>query len=96
MKNYILIAAIITLTFVSCKKSETKVGTSENPSGTITTTTIETDKSAGFDSTKINATVDKAKEKLEVAGEKIDEAADKEGEKLKKAGEDVKEDLQKK
>ena len=91
MKNFILSAAVIAVTFVSCKKSETKVETSENPDGTITTTTIETEKSTGFDSAKINPTVDKAKEKLEVAGEKIDAAADKAGDKLKKAGEDVKE-----
>ena len=107
MKNFILSAAVIAVTFVSCKKSETKVETSENPDGTITTTTIETEKSTGFDSAKINATVDKAKEKLEVAGEKIDAAADKAGEdvkevaakgaeKVEKGAEKAKEDLQKK
>lgn len=91
MKKYFLSAMVISLSLASCKQSETKVETSENPDGTVTTTTVETQKSAGFDSAKINATVDKAKEKLEVAGDKIDAAADKAGDKLKKAGENVKE-----
>jgi hypothetical protein len=85
-----LATGIVFLTLLSCKKSETKIETTENPDGSVTTTTIETDESSGLDSAKINNTVDKAKDKLNTAGEKIDDAADKAGEKLKEAGEDVK------
>ncbi|HOB24613.1 MAG TPA: hypothetical protein PKV58_10485 [Kaistella sp.] len=91
MKNYLLAAGFLTLILTACKQSETKVLTSENPDGSVTTTTVETEKTTGVDSAKINATVDKAKEKLNTAGEKIDEAADKAGEHLEKAGEDLKE-----
>lgn len=85
-----LAAGIVFLTLLSCKKSETKIETTENPDGSVTTTTIETEKSSGLDSAKINNTVDKAKDKLNTAGEKIDDAADKAGKKLKEAGKDVK------
>lgn len=91
MKHFILPAIAISLFLMSCKQTETKVETSENPDGTVTTTTIETNKSTGFDSTKINNTVDKTKEKLNVAGEKIDAAAEKAGDKLNEAGKDIKE-----
>ncbi|UOE40978.1 hypothetical protein MTP09_13905 [Chryseobacterium suipulveris] len=91
MKSTILAAGIISLGLMSCKQSETKVETSENPDGSVTTTTFETEKTTALDSAKINATVDKAKEKLNEAGEKIDEAAKKAGEKLEKAGDDLKE-----
>jgi len=90
MKKYVLSSAAAALLFIGCKQSETKTETSENPDGSITTTTVETNKSTGLDSAKIQSAVDKAKEKLNVAGEKIDAAADKAGEGLKKAGEDVK------
>ena len=90
MKNYILTAAALSLLLISCKQSESKVETTENPDGSVVTTTIETEKSTALDSATINATVDKAKEKLNVAGEKIDEVADRAGTELKKAGEDVK------
>jgi hypothetical protein len=90
MKKYLFSAVIISLFLCSCKQSETKVETAENPDGTVTTTTIETNKSTGLDSAKINSTIDKAKEKLNAAGEKIDEAADKAGDKLDKAGDDLK------
>ncbi|MCP2037199.1 hypothetical protein [Chryseobacterium sp. HSC-36S06] len=90
MNKYFLMAAAISVSAISCKQSETKIETTENPDGTVTTTTLETEKSTAFDSAKINATVDKAKEKLNVAGEKIDEVADRAGTELKKAGEDVK------
>ena len=90
MKKYFLTAAVFSLMLMSCKQSETKVETTENPDGSVVTTTIETEKSTVLDSATINATVDKAKEKLNVAGEKIDEVADRAGTELKKAGEDVK------
>lgn len=90
MKKYFLSATVVALFFTSCKQSETKTEISENPDGTVTTTTVETQKSTGLDSAKINSTVDKAKEKLEIAGNKIDAAAHKAGHQLKKAGEDVK------
>ena len=90
MKNTILSTLALSLILCSCKQSETKVETAENPDGTVTTTTIETNKTTSFDSTKVNATLDKAKEKLNDAGEKIDAAAGKAGVELKKAGEDVK------
>lgn len=90
MKKYLFSAVVISLFLSSCKQSETKVETAENPDGTVTTTTIETNKSTGLDSAKINNTIDKAKEKLNAAGEKIDAAADKAGDKLNKAGDDLK------
>lgn len=90
MKKIIAIATVISLGLMSCKQSETKIETTENPDGSTTTTTIETEQSTGLDSAKINATVDKAKEKLNTAGEKIDAAAEKAGDKLEKAGQDVK------
>ena len=90
MKKYFLTATVISLFLFSCKQSETKVETAENPDGTVTTTTVETNKTTGLDSTKVNATIDKTKENLDAAGKKIDAAADKAGEQLKKAGEDVK------
>lgn len=90
MKNYFLLTACLLMSLSACKQSETKILTSENPDGTVTTTTVETEKSTGLDSAKINATVDKAKEKLNVAGEKIDDAADRAGETLQEAGEDLK------
>ena len=90
MKKYYLSAIALSLFLSSCKQSETKVETAENPDGTVTTTTIETNKSTGLDSAKINSTLDKTKEKLNQAGEKIDKAADKAGDKLEKAGEDLK------
>ena len=90
MKKSILSAIVFSLFLYSCKQSETKIETAENADGTVTTTTIETNKSTDFDSTKINKTVDEAKEKLNTAGEKIDDAADKAGAHLKKVGEDLK------
>lgn len=91
MKSLVLSLIATTFTLISCTQSEKKIETSENPDGSLTTTTIETEKSIHPDSAKINATLDKAKEKLEVAGEKIDAAAEKAGEKLEQAGKDVKE-----
>ncbi|KMQ70491.1 hypothetical protein [Chryseobacterium koreense] len=90
MKTFFLAAGFISLSVIACKKSETKIETTENPDGSVTTTTIETEKATTVDTAKINATMDQAKEKLNKAGEKIDEAADHAGEKLKKAGEDLK------
>lgn len=90
MKKYFLTGAVFSLMLMSCKQSETKVETNENPDGSITTTTIEKEETTALDSATINATVDKAKEKLNEAGEKIDEAAEQAGTQLKKAGEDVK------
>lgn len=90
MKTFFLTAGLIALSVIACKKSETKIQTTENPDGSVTTTTIETEKTTMVDTAKINATVDQAKEKLNEAGKKIDEATEKTGEKLKKAGEDVK------
>ena len=90
MKKYFLTATILSLFLLSCKQTETKVETAENPDGTVTTTTIETNKSTGLDSVKVNNTIEKAKEKLNAAGEKIDSAAHKAGEKLDKAGENLK------
>ncbi|UJF30811.1 hypothetical protein L0B70_05370 [Kaistella sp. 97-N-M2] len=90
MKASFFTTAILALFFTSCKQTETKIETSENPDGSVTTTTVETQKSTAFDSVKINSTVDKAKEKLNKAGEKIDAAANKAGDELKKAGEDLK------
>ena len=90
MKKYFLTAAVFSLLLMSCKQSETKVETTENPDGSVTTTTIEKEETTALDSATINATVGKAKEKLNAAGEKIDEAAEHAGAHLKKAGEDVK------
>ncbi|MEC5158706.1 hypothetical protein [Chryseobacterium sp. MP_3.2] len=90
MKSLILSIVALTFTAVSCTQSETKIETAENPDGSLTTTTIETEKSLYPDSAKINATVDKAKAKLEIVGEKLDVAAEKTGEKLQQAGENVK------
>lgn len=90
MKKNIVAAMVISLFFTSCTQSETKIETSENPDGSVTTTTLETEKTVYPDSAKINATVDKAKAKLEVVGEKLDAAAEKTGEKLQEAGENVK------
>jgi hypothetical protein len=55
MKNYLLAAGFLTLSLTACKQSETKVLTSENPDGSVTTTTVETEKTTGVDSAKINA-----------------------------------------
>ena len=88
--NKFLIAGIVSLSLTACKKSETKVETTENPDGTVTTTTIETEKTTALDSATVNATVEHAREKLNKAGEKIDEVADKAGDELQKAGSDVK------
>lgn len=90
MKPYFLGAAIISLTLLSCTKSEINVKKVENPDGTITTTTVEKESSTTLDSVKINATVDNATEKLDKAGNKIDAAAKDAGKTLKQAGEDVK------
>lgn len=90
MKKYILATALISVGLMSCKKSETKVLTTENPDGSVTTTTVQTEHTTALDSAKINNTVDQAKEKLNQAGEKLDAAANKAGEKLDKAGEDIK------
>ena len=90
MKNYMIIAAAVSLTLLSCKKAEKRTETSENPDGSVTTTTIETEKSSSLDSARINETLEETKEKLNTAGEKLDDAADKAGHELKKAGEEVK------
>lgn len=90
MKKYFLTASIAGLFLSSCTQSETKTETAENPDGTLTTTTIETEKNTNFDSAKINNAVDQTKEKLNDAGEKIDNAADKAGTELKRAGEKLK------
>ncbi|MCQ4035879.1 hypothetical protein [Kaistella montana] len=90
MKNYIIIAAAVSLSLMSCKKAEKKTETVENPDGSVTTTTIETEKTTSLDSARINETVEEAKERLNSAGEKIDDATDKAGHELKKAGEDLK------
>lgn len=102
MKKYFLIAGAVALTVLSCKQSETKTETTENPDGSVTITTVETDKSTALDSATINATVDKAKEKLNVAGETLQkagedvkDAASKGAEKVEKGAEKVKEDLKK-
>ena len=95
MKQYLLGAAIISLTLLSCTKSEINVKKVENPDGTITTTTVEKESSTTLDSVKINATVDNAKEKLDKAGNKIDEFATDGRTQLKKAGEDVKDAAEK-
>lgn len=90
MKKYLLVAGAVSLSVFSCTQSETKTETTENPDGTMTVTTVETEKSTALDSAVINSTVDQAKEKLNVAGEKIDKAAEKAGDELQKAGENVK------
>lgn len=90
MKNYFLIAVTTAVLLVSCKKTETNIETVENADGTITTTTTEKEHSTTLDSAKIDATVDRAKENLNEAGNKIDSAAKEVGHDLKKAGEDVK------
>ena len=86
MKQYFLAAAVISLGLMSCKKSEVNVQKVENPDGTVTTTTTEKERTTSLDSVKINATVDDAKEKLDVAGNKIDAAAKDAGQTLKQAG----------
>lgn len=90
MKKYFLIATVISIGLMSCKKSEVKVETVENPDGSVTTTTVEQERSTTLDSVEINAKVDQAKDKLDEAGNKINAAADDAGRTLKKAGEDVK------
>ena len=83
MKQYFLGAAVISLGFMSCKKSEVNVETVENGDGTVTTTTTESQRTTTLDSVAINATIDDAKEKLDVAAKDA-------GQTLKQAGEDVK------
>lgn len=90
MKKYFLIASAISLGLMSCKKSEVKIETVENPDGTVTTTRTEKEHSTTLDSVKINATVDQAKEKLNDAGEKIDEYATDGRTQFKKAGKELK------
>lgn len=90
MKKYFLIATVISLGLMSCKKSEINVETVENPDGTVTTTTTEKEHSTTLDSVQINSTVDHAKEKLNDAGEKIDEYATDGRTQFKKAGKDLK------
>ena len=90
MKNYMIIAAAVSLALISCKKAEKRTEITENPDGSVTATTVETEKSTSLDSARINETVEKAKERLNSAGEKIDDAADKAGHELRKAGEEVK------
>ena len=90
MKSITFSLIALSFIFTGCTQSETKIETSENPDGSVTTTTLETEKTLYPDSAKINATVDKAKAKLEVVGEKLDAAAEKTGEKLQEAGENVK------
>ena len=48
MKNYLLAAGFLTLSLTACKQSETKVLTSENPDGSVTTTTVETEKTTDY------------------------------------------------
>ena len=90
MKSFTFSLIALSFSVMSCTQSETKIETAENPDGSVTTTTVETEKSLYPDSAKINQTVDKAKAKLEVVGEKLDVAAEKTGEKLQEAGENVK------
>ncbi len=85
-----IIAATVSLLLISCKKAEKRTEITENPDGSVTTTTIETEKSTSLDSARINETMEEAKERLNSAGEKIDNAADKAGHELRKAGEEVK------
>ena len=70
MKNHLSMAGFLSLSLIACKQSEKNFLTSENPDGSVTTTTVENEITTGIDSAKINATVDKAKEKLNAAGEK--------------------------
>ena len=90
MKSITFSLIALSFTLIGCTQSEKKIETSENPDGSVTTSTLETQKTFYPDSAKINATVDKAKAKLEVVGEKLDAAAEKTGEKLQEAGENVK------
>ena len=103
MKKYFLATAVISLGFISCKKSEVNFETVENADGTVTTTTTEKERSTTLDSVKINATLDNAKEQLDEAGqtfkqagEDLKDAAAKGAEKVEKGAEKVKEDLKKK
>lgn len=95
MKKYFLCASIISLGLASCKKSEVRVEAVEHSDGTVSTTTMERHDSVGFDSAKINETVNKAQEKLDKAEEKIDEFAKDGRTQFKKAGKDVKDAAEK-
>jgi len=75
MKKYGIMVAIGFI-MASCSQTETKTETIENPDGTTSVKTIETEKTSALDSATIQNTVNTAKEKLNVAGEKLDEAAD--------------------
>ena len=81
MKKYGILAAL-GLIMASCSQTETKTETIQNPDGSTSVKTIETEKTSALDSATIQNTVNTAKEKLNNAGEKLDEAAD-----------DVREDL---
>lgn len=83
MKKYFLGAAVISLSLISCKKSEMNVETVENSDGTVTTTTVEKERTTTLDSVQIDQRVDQATEKL-------NEVADEAGKTFKQAGKDVK------
>lgn len=86
MKNYILTAVMISVLTVSCTKSTTRT---ENPDGSVTTTTV-TEYSSGVDTSKIIKVKEDVKIKVDEAGNTIDEAAQKTKEGLNKAGKDIK------
>ena len=83
MKKYFLATAMISLSMIGCKKSELNVETVENSDGTVTTTTVEKERTTTLDSVQIDARVDQATEKF-------NEVADEAGKTFKQAGEDVK------
>ena len=90
MKNYFLAAITMSVLLCSCTKTESYIETTENPDGTISTTTTEKNQTTTFDSVQINETVEQAKDGLTRTGQKIDTAAGKARTQLKKAGEDLK------
>lgn len=73
MKN-ISLALLGFLALMSCSQTETKTEIIENPDGTTSVKTIETEKVSALDSATIHTTVENAKEKLNEAGETLDEA----------------------
>lgn len=90
MKKQILAAIAVSLFIVSCTKSTSKTETTENPDGSVTTTTVTETTSGIIDTSKIDKARNDIKSGVDAAGNKIENTAEKVNQDLKKAGEDVK------
>lgn len=100
MKKNFLSAVMMAAVIVSCTKSSVKTESTENPDGSITTTTTVSENGLGVDTAKINhvkenaqATINEADRKIDNAAEearnKIDATADRTKKNLHEAGEDI-------